>query len=310
MATVTSFEAMAHPGRHELKQFAELFEPVFKASSPEARRNAVAALARCPVVPQSVAWFIACQPLPIAAIFHTRSPAIDDDTLIAVARTQGSGHARAIAARANLSVKVVDALVALHQGHDSDFRIANPDYKDWPARPDRAEAVRQDLKTMVLRDTLAREAESEEAVEETRHALLVRFARLREIRRFSLALAELLGASHWLSDRILLDLSGVQLASALVAMGTEPADGIFVLTQVYPHLAQEAGSASRAAAIWASIDETEAEDRVAAWIRADNLTQGVKDEPALPANHNPEPDGRIAIGDRPAYAHARGSRLR
>ena len=87
MATVSSFEVMGQPGRHELRQFAELFEPVFRASSLEARRNAVAALARCAVLPDAVSWFLASQPVELAAIFLTRSPAIDDNMLIAIARS-------------------------------------------------------------------------------------------------------------------------------------------------------------------------------------------------------------------------------
>jgi len=127
MATVSSYQGMTHPTRNELKQFAELFEPIFKASSQEARRNAVAALSRCETVPAGVAWFLATQPIELAAIFLTSSPALDNDLLIAVARSQGAAHAKAIAARENLSVKVVDALVAQHQMLPSRARtVASP----------------------------------------------------------------------------------------------------------------------------------------------------------------------------------------
>ena len=40
MATVTSFQALSHPGKSELRQFAELFQPLFAGSSAEARREA------------------------------------------------------------------------------------------------------------------------------------------------------------------------------------------------------------------------------------------------------------------------------
>ena len=58
MATVTSFQALSFPGKWELRQFAELFQPLFAGSSMEARREAVAALSQCPNVPGAVALFI------------------------------------------------------------------------------------------------------------------------------------------------------------------------------------------------------------------------------------------------------------
>jgi uncharacterized protein (DUF2336 family) len=46
MATVSSFEGLQPPTRSELRQFAELFTPLFTASSDEAKRQAVAAASR------------------------------------------------------------------------------------------------------------------------------------------------------------------------------------------------------------------------------------------------------------------------
>ncbi|MBN9269148.1 MAG: hypothetical protein J0J15_02670, partial [Mesorhizobium sp.] len=69
MATVSSFESLRFPSRSDLVQFGELFEQLYAASSDEARRQAVAALSRCPQVPQETALFIARQPIGIAAIF-------------------------------------------------------------------------------------------------------------------------------------------------------------------------------------------------------------------------------------------------
>jgi uncharacterized protein (DUF2336 family) len=113
MATVSSFEGLQPPTRSELRQFAELFTPLFVASSDEAKRQAVAALSQCPEIPQAVALFIGCQPIAIAASFLTSSPSIDDDTLIAVARMQGIDHMRAIVSRDSLSPRVIDVLVGL-----------------------------------------------------------------------------------------------------------------------------------------------------------------------------------------------------
>lgn len=313
MATVTSFEAMSHPGKHELKQFAELFEPVYKASSPEARRNAVAALSRLQVVPQPVSWFIASQPIEIAAIFLTRSPAIDDDMLIAVARTHGPAHAKAIAARAQLSVKVVDALVAVKQGAEGKS-WTQPQAEPEPAETlvtDRDEALRERLKDLVKRETMADENESPERLDAQRAALLVRFARLREARNFSATLSDTLGASRWLSDRILLDLSGAQLATALVAIGLGRKDGEFILGEFYPHLKDLSGNLTRAAFLWSGLDEQAAIARVDSWIRADDYTQG-KSAAQNPANSDEETSYRPAVAsERMVFGRARrGGRLR
>ncbi|MGO8485108.1 hypothetical protein AB9F39_39180, partial [Rhizobium leguminosarum] len=50
-------------------------------------------------------------------------------------------------------------------------------------------------------------------------ALLVRFARSRESTHFATALADALSASRWLAERIMLDLSGQQLATTLTSLG-------------------------------------------------------------------------------------------
>jgi uncharacterized protein (DUF2336 family) len=113
MATVSSFEGLQPPTRSELRQFAELFTPLFVASSDDAKRQAVAALSQCAAIPQAVALFIGCQPIAISAPFLISSPAIDDDTLITVARTQGVEHMRAIVSRDALSPRVIDVLVGL-----------------------------------------------------------------------------------------------------------------------------------------------------------------------------------------------------
>jgi len=113
MATITSFESLKRPSKSDLKQFSELLEPLFQASSEEARRQATAVLSQCPTLPPSVAFFLGSQPINIAAIFLTRSIAIDDATLITIAKTQGADHARAIARRENLSPSLVDMLVGL-----------------------------------------------------------------------------------------------------------------------------------------------------------------------------------------------------
>ncbi|WP_234934244.1 DUF2336 domain-containing protein [Agrobacterium vitis] len=113
MATVSSFESLDHPRKADLRQFALLFQPLFQYSSEEARRDAVAALSQSPNVPEAVAFFIASQPLAIAAPFLIASPCLSDELLITIARTQGIHHARTIVRREALSPAVIDALAGL-----------------------------------------------------------------------------------------------------------------------------------------------------------------------------------------------------
>ena len=84
MATVSSFESLRFPSKSDLAQFGELFEQLYAASTEEARRQAVAALSRCPQVPEETALFIARQPINTAAIFLMGSKALGDVTLMRV----------------------------------------------------------------------------------------------------------------------------------------------------------------------------------------------------------------------------------
>ena len=312
MATVSTFESMPQPGRHELKQFSELFEPIFKASGLEARRNAIAALSRCATLPEQIAWFIATQPIAQAAIFITSSPALSDAMLIELARTQGPAYARAVAARDNLSVKVVDALVSQHtalEKHAAEDIVTprNAESALWDEQGfimTREEQVRQQLKALVQRDTLARAADQPASLEEMSMNLLVRFARLREARNFSHALADALGSSRWLSERIMLDLSGQQLGTALMALGADPDDGQFMLAQLYPHLAAEADGKSRARILWEGLDPERCDDRMLAWLRADDEAEG-RIAPPMAAVANANDETAPAAGERPAFERRR-----
>jgi uncharacterized protein (DUF2336 family) len=317
MATVSTFESMSQPGRNELKQFTELFEPIFKASGTEARRNAIAALSRCQTLPEQVAWFIATQPVALAAIFITSSPALSDTMLIELARSQGPAYARAVAARDNLSVKVVDALVSLHtalEKHATEDMIAPRDpetalFEEQGFVMTREEQVRQQLKTLVHRDTMARAAETPDSYEDISVNLLVRFARLREARQFSHALADALGSSRWLSERIMLDLSGQQLGTALMALGANPADGQFMLAQLYPHLNASIDGKSRARVLWEGLDPERCDERMLAWLRADDEAEGRDAPMAEAANVNQELANPAAI-ERPVFERRRAAGAR
>lgn len=334
MATVTSFQALSFPGKSELRQFAELFQPLFAESSLEARREAVAALSQSPSLPLSVAAFIASQPISIAAPFLASSPALSDDMLIMIARTQGADHARAIVKRERLSPTVIDALVSLRhalpprpekaatraaqaepapavltkapampaaQGEPSRFdrimtELTMADLpgavtevvaarqratKPPPAAPAaqeadgsvREEALRQTIKRMAYQQRpAASDRLGRRQATPLQTALLVRFARSHDGGLFATTLADLLTASRWLAERILLDISGRQLATTLSGVAMEPADAIFILEHIYPHLARRENGASRAESLFFGMDPDQAEDRIDSWICADRYT--------------------------------------
>ncbi|HWU62318.1 MAG TPA: DUF2336 domain-containing protein [Ensifer sp.] len=318
MATVTSFEALSNPTRVELKQFAELFRPLYEHSSREARRQAVAALSRLETLPQAVCFFVGSQPIDIAAIFLSQSPAISDTTLIDIARSAGEPHARAIATRADLSPIVVDALADLHDGSsyrrvargaeadvdvDADLdagQMAKADAppasppaaarSDRPAEPAasrlaqtmpeqarlaREEALRNELRQLVAAKSPeeARPAVMLRAADDTQQALFVRFARTRQMPLFARVLNDALEASSALSERIMLDVSGLQLATTLVALGLRAADTRQILTGIYPHLAQIVDGRNRAFQLVRSLDPADCVARVIAWRRADIYTR-------------------------------------
>ncbi|GEO84339.1 hypothetical protein GCM10007920_46700 [Ciceribacter naphthalenivorans] len=367
MATVTSFEALPFPGKSELRQFAELFTPLYKASSEEARRQAVAALSQCPNVPGAVALFIASQPISIAAPFLVASPCLTDDLLIMIARTQGGAHARAIVRRADLSPTVIDALVGLRHSEPKRTapraenmeaetetkssaavapakaepvatRVAKRLIGGWkttktakPATPASAPAASSVAATSPVAETDAARpgldaAEREEQLRDqirqlTIHmnrpsadrlglrtitpiqaALLVRFARTREGGAFATTLADTLSSSRWLAERILLDLSGHQLATTLIGIGMEPDDALYVLERLYPHLGQRLPAATRAAHLWNSLDPVECEARIETWRRADSYT--FRPQEAAP----PQPADTPAAG-APAARSAPGLSL-
>jgi uncharacterized protein (DUF2336 family) len=116
----------------------------------------------------------------------------------------------------------------------------------------------------------------------TQEALLVRFARSRETGLFATVLADALSASQWLSERILLDISGQQLAMTLKGLAIDADDAIFILQRLYNHLGAQVHGTSRAAILFGQLDEDECGRRVEAWRRADSYTY--TDQQSRPAN--------------------------
>jgi uncharacterized protein (DUF2336 family) len=109
---------------------------------------------------------------------------------------------------------------------------------------------------------------------DVQEALLVRFARERDARQFAVTLADSLSSSYWLSERIMLDISGTQLATTLIGLGMEFSEAAFILQCFYPHLAAAEGDMSRAEAMLDRLEIIECEERVESWRRADSYTHG------------------------------------
>ncbi|WP_181409853.1 DUF2336 domain-containing protein [Martelella alba] len=236
MATVSSFASLRNPGTAELRRFAELLPPVYDASSPEARRQAVAALSACPSVPRSICRFLGRQDIAIAAPFLALSPAIDEETLIEIIETSGEAHKRAIINRADLTQKVIAALIATHadssETRDEDSAAA----ADTEAMEDKSEALRRTLKAMVEKS-----GDSDRLGLSTLSALqtslLVRFARRREAGFFAETFARALGGDQALAKAILAEASGERLATALVGLGMANDDVSFILQRTVPAIA-------------------------------------------------------------------------
>ncbi|WP_159947392.1 DUF2336 domain-containing protein [Rhizobium sp. 18065] len=308
MATVTSFQALSFPGKSELRLFAELFQPLFANSTIEARREAVAALSQSPNLPMAITVFIATQPIAIAAPFLAASPALTDEMLVMIARTQGADHARAIVKREKLSPTVIDALVGLR--HSEPARepavtqaavIADTETSTDPvatAMPNVRRTEMQIAPPPTDVERLAREEELRLQIKRLAHhlnppdsdrlgrrtvsqmqaALLIRFARSHEGGHFATTLADLLSSSRWLAERILLDISGRQLATTLVGVAMPLAEIVFVLEHIYPHLARAEGGISRADRLVSSLDPHDCEARIDSWQRADSYTFGTSGE--------------------------------
>ncbi|MFC6445510.1 hypothetical protein [Shinella zoogloeoides] len=295
MATVSSFESLRFPSKSDLAQFGELFEQLYAASTEEARRQAVAALSRCPQVPEETALFIARQPISTAAIFLMGSRAIGDVTLMRILRTTGPEHAHAIGRRDDLSPIVVEALVGTYQDHAS--RRTGEDRAAAlaeAARLEREERVREELRALMRAATPIVETPVRlEPASVMHQVLFVRFAREGETGMIAVALADALASSQWLSERILLDVSGRQLAETLLALEVPQADALFVLKAIYPHLAE-----GGAQTLLAALDPAEATRRVESWQRADSYTSG--DGLPKAANADDAPQDRSAAGHKRA----------
>lgn len=121
-------------------------------------------------------------------------------------------------------------------------------------------------------------------------ALLVRFARTGQASAFATTLSDVLSSSRWLAERILLDLSGRQLATTLLGLSMGLQDITFVLSRFYPHLREMENNELRIARLIASLDGRECQKRIETWLRADSYTYKL---PGEDPTQQPEPGDDI-----------------
>lgn len=91
---------------------------------------------------------------------------------------------------------------------------------------------------------------------------------------FATALADAMESSYALSERIMMDLSGTQLATALIGLGAPPTLTKAALESFFPHLADPSTRQTRANDLIADLDAQSCAARLLVWQRADRYTSG------------------------------------
>ena len=297
MATVTNFEGLARPSNHDLRQFAELFAPLFRQAGPDTRRMAVAALSRCPVVPAALVGLIAEQPIDVAAPFLVNSAALDEAALAQIIARGDRQAARAIARRKALSPRTVADLAAT--GDSAVMRSlkvrqllpAAATDEEERARLAREETLRQRLRALARRQPRAEAAPKGEAGPKgetvppgARRAgarRLIGFAESREPLYFATALADLIDCSFRFAERIMLDISGRQLAETLIAIGVDRPSARMALESFFPHLGREADGEHRSDILLRGCDRREAAELLARRVQADRADPAFARAPQL-----------------------------
>ncbi|MCP4315213.1 MAG: DUF2336 domain-containing protein [Hyphomicrobiales bacterium] len=277
LAAIAGFEALKHPTSHDLRQFSNLFIGLFALTREDTRRTAAAALSRIRHLPQEVSMIVADQPIRIAAPFLAFSPCISDPVLLRTISKHGGAHARAISRRNTLSAVLKEALSELNDTavarslrlrHLNGATLRAPEAE---ARKIRDENVlRNRIKEMALARMNKPMGPNARSPEIGRPDLgrLVHYAQASQMVRFSHLLARALGSDRSLADRIMLDVSGTQLAMALQALNMCDAEILQVLIGIYPPLGQLSSGAQHATLVLQSTSRKESVDRVAAWVRA------------------------------------------
>lgn len=91
---------------------------------------------------------------------------------------------------------------------------------------------------------------------------------------FATALADAMQTSYALAERIMMDLSGRQLATALIALKAPPETTKAALESFFPHLSKPSTLQTQANDLMSDLDPQACEERLSAWQRADRYTSG------------------------------------
>lgn len=121
---------------------------------------------------------------------------------------------------------------------------------------------------------------------------LARYAQRDQENWFATALADAMETSFALAERIMMDVSGRQLATALIGLGVPETTIKSALESFFPHLAQPSAKHTLATDLIGELDSVACTARLEAWQRADNYTSGGSAHvPALadtrPVRHDP-----------------------
>lgn len=109
---------------------------------------------------------------------------------------------------------------------------------------------------------------------EARLGQLARYAKPDHESWFATALADAMDTSYSLAERIMMDLSGRQLATAMIALGTPEATTRAALESFFPHLSQPSKRQTQASDLIKDLDPNICSERLSAWRRADRYTSG------------------------------------
>lgn len=317
LAAIAGFEALRHPTPLDRRQFADLFLALFPHTQDETRRTAAAALSRLTDLPENVAATISNQPVRIAAPFLAFGSSASDSILLEVIARHGVAHGRAISRRKHLSEPVLAALVTL-----DDIAVtrsltvrgalaadAGESIEPKPHLRDRNEqALRTRLRGMALeeRDVKSRDRNAER--KDTLGKLLVMQARGPNRLRFADCLALTLRSNASLTDRIMLDISGQQLAVALRSLPVSDEHAQAVLEGVFPHLTTELNDVSHSRLLLDSCDREESIRKVDAWRRANEDADADK-PPHQPLTVDIPTRASKLPSDRRARARDRDTRI-
>jgi uncharacterized protein (DUF2336 family) len=111
-------------------------------------------------------------------------------------------------------------------------------------------------------------------VGDVRLAQLARHAKNDQETWFATALADAMGASFALAERIMMDLSGRQLATAMIGLGAPESTIKSALESFFPHLAKPSTRHTLATDLIEELDSDSCQARLQAWQRADSYTNG------------------------------------